>query len=175
MAQHEGADPEDAPGGEVARLRAVRVCDHRGRASDTVDIRNPMQLEMEFDVLRPNVVYPHFVVWHSEADTAAFTTMDVDPEWWNRKRPLGRYRAKVTLPENLLSEGMYRVVARLKAQGASKQFSEDVVGFLVIDPADGTTARGHWAGSVPGVVRPKLQWKTEYSRILDDAPPVPVG
>ncbi len=172
MAGAEWEDPSDAPGGEFARLRAARVCGEDGRVSDTVDIRRPVELVMEFDLLRSGaVVYPHFVIWNTESDMAAFTTMDLDPEWWDRERPAGRYRASVQVPGNLLTEGMYSLIARLKVRNGPKQFSEDAVSFLVVDPADGTSARGHWAGAVPGVVRPKLEWRTEYSPVHKGSPP----
>jgi lipopolysaccharide transport system ATP-binding protein len=34
------------------------------------------------------------------------------------------------------------------------------VAFQVIDSADGDSARGDWAGPMPGVVRPLLRWTT---------------
>ena len=38
----------------------------------------------------------------------------------------------------------------------------DAVGFQVIDSLDGDSARGDYAGPIPGVVRPILHWTTEY-------------
>src|SRR5207248_8726022 len=38
----------------------------------------------------------------------------------------------------------------------------DVVTFKVIDTLDVGTARGDYQGHLPGVVRPKLEWTTEY-------------
>jgi lipopolysaccharide transport system ATP-binding protein len=43
-------------------------------------------------------------------------------------------------------------------------FSErEVVAFQVIDSLDGDSARGDYAGSMPGVVRPLLRWTTRFS------------
>ena len=33
---------------------------------------------------------------------------------------------------------------------------------LVSDSADGNSARGDWAGQMPGVVRPLFKWTTRY-------------
>ncbi len=170
MARHEWPDPATAPGGEYARLRAMWATNSNGRISDTMDIREPVRLEMEFEALRAGtVLYPQFVLWNAEADVAAFTTMDTDPEWWERPRPAGRYRVSATVPGNLLSEGLYRIVARIKSQATSKEFSEDAASFLVMDPADGTTVRGPWKGSLPGVLRPRVEWSTEYSPIHEES------
>ena len=51
MASREWPDPAKAPGGEVARLRAVRVRTEDGSIADTVDIRQPLRVEMEYEVL----------------------------------------------------------------------------------------------------------------------------
>ncbi len=54
------ADLDKAPGNEIARLRAVRVRTEGGEISDTVDIRRPVGIEMEFDVLEEGhvLVFP---------------------------------------------------------------------------------------------------------------------
>jgi lipopolysaccharide transport system ATP-binding protein len=41
-------------------------------------------------------------------------------------------------------------------QGIERQ----AVAFQVIDSCEGDSARGDWAGPLPGVVRPLLKWNT---------------
>src|SRR5436305_12370296 len=45
-ASREWPDSAKAPGGEIARLRAVRVRTEDGRITDTVDIRQPVGLDI---------------------------------------------------------------------------------------------------------------------------------
>ena len=60
-AAREWPDPACAPGGEVARLRAVRVRSAHGEVMETADIRQPVGVEMEYDVLEAgHVLLPHF-------------------------------------------------------------------------------------------------------------------
>jgi lipopolysaccharide transport system ATP-binding protein len=40
----------------------------------------------------------------------------------------------------------------------------DAVAFHVVDNLDGDSARGDYAGPIPGVVRPMLRWTTERAR-----------
>ena len=40
----------------------------------------------------------------------------------------------------------------------------DAVAFQVVDSLDGGSARGTYAGPMPGVVRPMLQWETQLRR-----------
>ena len=57
-ASYEWSDPRNAPGGDVARLRAVRVCTEEGRTAEHVDIREPCRVEMTYDVLKSDHVLP---------------------------------------------------------------------------------------------------------------------
>lgn len=157
--------PETAPGGEVARLRSVRIVDDRDRISDTIDVRRPLRLEMEYDVLQPgHSLLPSFVLWNSEEGVIAFTSFDLDRDWRGRVRPEGRYRSTAWIPANLLNEGMHTVDVRMITQAPQiPQYGVDAaVAFHVVDSMDGTSARGDWAGGMQGVVRPALEWTTEY-------------
>jgi lipopolysaccharide transport system ATP-binding protein len=41
-------------------------------------------------------------------------------------------------------------------------FERDAVAFQVIDSLEGNSARGSFAGPIPGVVRPLLKWTTTF-------------
>ena len=41
-------------------------------------------------------------------------------------------------------------------------YEREVLGFQVIDSLDGDSARGDYAGHIPGIVRPLLQWTTKF-------------
>ncbi|MCS6926687.1 MAG: ABC transporter ATP-binding protein, partial [Candidatus Binatia bacterium] len=87
----EWPDPSTAPGGKVARLRAVRVRTADGRVSDIVDIRHPVRVEMEYEVLQSGrVLVPYFQFRVGEG-FIVFESHDLDPVWCNRPRPAGRW------------------------------------------------------------------------------------
>lgn len=165
MAQREWSDPTTAPGGDIGRIRSVRILDEDDKVADAVDVRRPFRLEMEYEVLEPgHILIPNFVLWNSEEGVAAFTSFDLDPDWRRRPRPQGRYRTTAWIPGNLLNEGMHTVDVRLVTQRPQiLQYAvEAAVAFHVIDAMDGTSARGEWAGGMQGVVRPQLKWTTEF-------------
>jgi lipopolysaccharide transport system ATP-binding protein len=163
QAQREWHDAARAPAGEFARLRAVRLYDHTGAISGSMDIRQPVRVEMEYDVLKGGaVLLPHFRLF--QEDTIVFTSVDTDPEWRKRPRPPGRYLSTMEIPGNLLSEGMLFVeVNMITLDPVRLQFKErDAVAFTVIDSLDGDSARGDWSGGLQGAVRPLLPWRTQY-------------
>jgi lipopolysaccharide transport system ATP-binding protein len=164
-AVREWLDPAKAPGGKVARLRSVRVISTQGKVLEAADIRKPVGLQMEYDVLDSgHVLLPHYYLYNEEG-VAVFGTVDQDPEWRSRPRSEGRYVSTAWIPGNLLAEGTIYVNCNLMTLNPNiLQFLErHAVVFQVVDTLDGDSARGDFAGNLRGVVRPLLEWETSYS------------
>lgn len=164
-AEREWADPARAPGGDVARLSAVRVRGEDGRVSDAHDIRRPIAVEMEYEVLKPGYILLAAYYFYNEEGIHAFTAVDQDPTWRMRPRPAGRYTSTAWVPGNLLSEGtmfVHAIVTTLNP--AITQFNvSNAVTLQIIDSLEGNSARGDIGGRIGGVVRPLLKWRTEPS------------
>jgi lipopolysaccharide transport system ATP-binding protein len=155
----------EAPGGNVARLLAVRVKDDKGRVQQSFDIRKPIGIEMEYEVLKSDyLLLPHYNIFNEEGGWV-FTTIDTDPNWRGR-RPAGKYKATAWIPGNFLSEGLLFVQTSLfTLDPRTIQFEpRDVVSFQVVDSLDGNTARGDWPGTMKGAVRPLLKWTNSYQK-----------
>jgi lipopolysaccharide transport system ATP-binding protein len=163
-AAREWTDPVRAPGDGVARLRAVRVRDEHGRVSDAVDIRRPVSVEIEFDVLEAGHELTPNLHFFNEEGTCVFIVSDQDPEWRGVKRPAGRFVSTVLVPGNLLAEGTLIVAAAVSTMDpvVVHFYEPDAVAFQVIDSLDGDSARGDYAGPMPGIVRPLLRWRTRF-------------
>jgi lipopolysaccharide transport system ATP-binding protein len=161
-AAREWPDLSTAPGDDIVRLCSVRVCTERGEVSASVDIRRPVGIEMEYEVLTPgHALMPH-LHFYNEEGVYAFVAGDLDPEWRGRPRPTGRYVSTAWIPGNLLSEGTLFVGAAISTMSSliAHFYERDAVAFQVVDSMDGDSARGDYAGPLPGVVRPLLQWTT---------------
>jgi lipopolysaccharide transport system ATP-binding protein len=164
-AAREWLESEKAPTGHVARLRAVRALTEDGKLSDAFDIRYPIRLEMEYEILKSGyVLLPHFVV-KTEQGQCAFITVDQDPAWRGRSRPAGRYISTAWIPGNLLSEGMIFISCYcITLNPDTRQFAErNAIAFHVNDKLDGDSARGDYAKEMGGVVRPLLKWTTQVN------------
>ncbi len=165
MASSQWPDPEKAPGGNYARLREVRIQTDDGRIADAIDIRRAFTLAMEYDVLIGDAVMTPIFALNNEEGQRVFTSVDLDPDWRQRPRPTGRFTSTVRIPGNLLSEGMLFVNCTLvKLNPNEVQFRERAtVAFQVFDSMDGDSARGDWPRKIPGVVRPMLEWTTQFT------------
>jgi lipopolysaccharide transport system ATP-binding protein len=165
----EWPDLARAPGADIVRLRAVRVLDKDGDIADSVDIRTPVRIEMEYDVLKSGYIILPNLYLSNEEGVCIFGAQDLDPEWRGRRRPACRYVSTVWIPGNLFSEGMVFVDANMNTlEPFIFQYqSRSAVAFLVTDSLEGDSARGDWTGHMPGVVRPMLRWTTRQLQSAD--------
>ncbi len=163
-AAREWSDLNKAPGDDVVRLRAVRVRLKDGQVSDAIDIRQPVGLEMEYEVLQPGQTFMVYYRVLNEDGTVIFVSVDTDPDWRQRPRPAGRYISTAWVPGNLLNEGTVFVGAAIRTLNPMiRRFhAYDAVAFQVIDSLEGDAARGDYTGNLKGVVRPLLDWNTQY-------------
>jgi lipopolysaccharide transport system ATP-binding protein len=165
-------DPAAAPGDEVVRLRAVRIRDATGATVEAADIRQPVGIEMTYDVLKPGYcLMPRYDLFN-ESGLCIFSTLGLEPEWRSRPRPIGRLVSVAWIPGNYLAEGTLLVSGRVFSPDPVKNhfFGRDLVAFQVVDSLDGDAARGDWEGSLPGVVRPLLEWTTIPVEMADGYP-----
>lgn len=161
-AAREWPELDKAPGNEIVRLRSVRVRTDDGQTTEAIDIRRPVNLEIEYDVLKPGfLLAPIFHVFNEEG-IFVFVTFDSEPEWKKKTRPVGRFVSVAQIPGNFLSEGSYIIAAAISTlDPVTVHFYErDVVAFQMIDTLDGDSARREYAGFMPGVIRPLLHWET---------------
>jgi lipopolysaccharide transport system ATP-binding protein len=160
-------EPSRAPGGEVTRLCGVRIKTEEGMVSDTMDIRRPVGLEMEYEVLKSGYILLPFFNLCNESAVHVLELVDLDPAWRRRRRPAGKYVVTAWIPGNLLAEGMLFVSCGITTlEPRILQFNEqDVAAFQVIDSREGDSARGDWQGTFTSVVRPLLRWETQFDPI----------
>lgn len=162
-AVREWPDLADAPGDEVVRCRAVRVRSDQGQVVDSIDIREPVGIELEYDILTAgHKLLPHFALRNQDG-TVLFVAVDVDPAWRERQRPIGRYVSTGWIPGNMLAEGFVYVQAVLISLDPETVHTimEEVVAFRVLDDLTATnTSRGHYPKPMPGLMRPMLEWTT---------------
>lgn len=161
-AAREWPDPQTAPGNKIVRLRAMRVRNQDGGISEAIDIRQPVQIEMEYEVLKPGYALMPFFSLRNGDGIIAFISFDQNPEWRGHPRPTGHYVSTGWIPGNFLSEGTMVISAGMRSIVPEiLHFSEeDAVAFQVIDVLNADTARGDYAKTIRGVVRPLLRWET---------------
>lgn len=163
MAERRWTPDERPPGNDTARLRSVRVRGKDGQTVENLDIREPVGIEISYDVLEEGWAISPSIVLHNEEGICLFNATDLDPEWRRRNKPIGSYVSTARIPGNYLAEGLIVVSVGLTTYIPLTQhcYERDTVAFQVVDTPDGDSARGDYAGTMGGVVRPLLDWTTE--------------
>jgi lipopolysaccharide transport system ATP-binding protein len=175
-AVREWSDPDEAPGDDRIRLKAVRVRS-KDRHGQEVDIREPVEIEVEYrqlsedPELRPGVT----LRFANDEGVVLFIASEFTYRTiWQRPRRPGIVRSICTIPGNFLAEGrvFVRVVVSSIEPAEAHVNEDDVVAFIVVDPGTGDGVRGQIANDWPGVVRPMLEWTvTDDPAILAEPTP----
>jgi lipopolysaccharide transport system ATP-binding protein len=147
------------------RLRAIRSLNLLGRTSTKHDVKDPIIIEVEWDVLRPRFALNVQIYLRHESGVVAFCSMDnLDSPWRNRIAPIGRYRGRCQIPPNFLNEGMFSIEFLICTSPTTTEYvsAPEAITFYVLDDMKNEGVRGAWAREWPAsILRPRLQW-THY-------------
>jgi lipopolysaccharide transport system ATP-binding protein len=161
-ARRDWSDLRSAPGNDWVRLESVEALSD-GRPASDLDIRCPLEIRITYRVLRGGKVLIPNIHLYSEDGTVMFILHDWHSGWRTKPKLTGRYRTSFDIPGNFFNEG--RIVVKVVAttyQPYQVHFDEpDAIALTVIDATEGVTARGDYAGHIPGVIRPMFESLTE--------------
>jgi lipopolysaccharide transport system ATP-binding protein len=156
--------PQDAPGNEKVRLRAVRLVSG-GEVTSDVDIGEDVRVEVEFWNLQPGARLTTSIHLLSQMKVGVLASANMHSanllrdEWFDRPAPAGLYRASCVIPGNFLNEGRYHLnVIVLTNVSKTEAFAGEVISFNVHESGG---MRKEYGGEWLGVVRPRLAWQTE--------------
>jgi lipopolysaccharide transport system ATP-binding protein len=169
-AAREWPDPSRAPGNDIVRLHAVRIREEDGNVTSTVDIRRPVGVEIEFEVLKDGHLLVPGYQFINEEGVCVFVAGEFHTKWGREARPAGRYTSTAWIPGNFLAEGTLIVAAGVFTLNPFLWhfFERDAVAFHIIDSLDGGSARGDWGGPLAGVVRPMLRWTSRQISVATE-------
>lgn len=156
----------------IARIVSARVLDAQGHEAVTLEVVEPIDIEVVFDLLSSGDVEP--AIHMKTPKDFAFAVAYLDEGFPNGVREPGRYRSIVRIPPNLLNTGVYFVNLALVTPDPLTRhvLLEDALSFHVHEPSDPTeTSRGRYGRGFPGPVRPKLEWRTERTLISEASYP----
>ena len=147
--------PGDAPGNQWVRLLGCRVVQD-GSLAPVVNINQPSQVELEFQVLRPARNLITGVSYYDDTGNCLFASCD----WRPNSLDPGRYRNKVEIPPQLLAEGRINVLAQLVFYEPDIRcvVQPNAITFDSIDSDHPRSVRGYYKGTWPGFLRIGLSW-----------------
>ncbi len=152
------------------RLRAIRVLDRRGELRTQFDVKEPVYIEVDYEVVHAQHVLNLHLYFKNEMGDTIFVAMDnLDTPWRTERTPAGLHRARCEVPANLLNESFVRVDYLICTKPTTRDYVvyPDAVFFHIVDDMRPGGARGDWTREWPAsVVRPRLNWAFEDSARL---------
>lgn len=157
---------QEAPQNEVVRLVKCRMVNSAGKTCQAFQINEEIGIETTYEILEDeNVLIPGFQILSQER-LPLFLVQDVTPEWHRKPRKRGIYTSTAWFTPNLFAEGHFIVDSVFNTYLPENRVhiqEEDLLCFEILDPMDGTTARGDFKGIIPGMIRPMANWQTSYN------------
>ena len=141
---------------------AMRVRDPQGRVADSVQSRQPLEIEIEYELKQPIQGLRVGVYLQTIRGETIFTSFDTDePKQYEKfaTRAAGHYLSRAVLPANFLNEGQYVLGINASSFRVRRYFQEErALAFMV----DAMGAPGmQWPEPRQGPLRPLLYWDIE--------------
>lgn len=154
-------------GDQYATLLDAQIEDQHGTPCGEIDIRSPFFVKMRYQLNQevPLAPVPNFHFYNVQGQCAFISSTRGSVA---TQKP-GIYEAKCSVPGHLLNNEAYFITLGLTFthSGIHVSFAVgDALSVIIRDPIDETIDedRNGFSGSIPGIIRPKLQW--EIKKIL---------
>jgi lipopolysaccharide transport system ATP-binding protein len=152
---------EEPAGDDLVQIEAIELASPDGGTSGAVSINQPVCIRVAFRVLRnsDHILVPNL---HIRTTDGMYVTI-VTPSSSDVK-PLnaGSYIADCSVPANFLNNGTFTVQAAITSFNHGQEVHANVpaaLTFEVVDDLSDTSYRNGYMQAIPGVVRPRLDWR----------------
>ena len=146
--------PAEAPGSEFIRLLAVRVRSKDGQVTTSIHADAPLDIEIEFEVLRPAASLRVGFSLTAHDGTVMFSSKDADT--LDEGRTPGTYVSVCRIPGNFLNYGQYFLSIGADTPMIQTHFFLDRSLSFTIEQSGGIGA--HVSDGRAGLLRPDLPW-----------------
>ena len=150
-------------GDQDAELVSACVENYLGETSTEIDITQSCNISMQYRILSKksgSIAVPNFHFFTADG-ACAFISAPKHLKAYGE----GEYLAICNIPESFLNEGAYFVGLALTSYSDTglhvNYFERNALSFNARDPMTEESGRYGYAGQIPGVVRPALDWQLE--------------
>jgi lipopolysaccharide transport system ATP-binding protein len=144
-------------------LNEILIHDGQQNEKTTFRVDEEIGITLNFSVLKENQNFLFGISVLNEKEIDVFHSHDVGSEYYNSKWPVGDYETTIWIPSNLMAEGIFSIGLGALSHIPFEVFyhNKELLRIKIIDLILGNSARGLHNGGFPGLVRPKLNWKTK--------------
>ncbi|TDG35308.1 ATP-binding cassette domain-containing protein [Pedobacter changchengzhani] len=149
----------DAPKNSLVELISVKAHDANYVNKEFFDITESVGISMKYQVFTEGYIFHSAFNFFNGNGVNIFDAHEyLDSN--NKPKQIGTYEVVAWLPKNLFSEGNIIIGAAILTQNpfVIHLHEMDVIVFNMVDQTNDNPTRGHYVGSLPGIVRPLLEW-----------------
>jgi lipopolysaccharide transport system ATP-binding protein len=173
LAEKSWRTPEVAPGDDLLRLNIVRVRNGMGETQELFDSRESIGIEIGYTVSKTvSNLAAEFVVYDATGHLLFTSANQYDDRLFALHNP-GTYLSTCWIPGNLMTEGTFFLrisIVEIQVPCKVHVHEENALVFQIVDHMKEDSARGRIAHDYPGLMRPKLEWRTRFSEKGSFAP-----
>jgi len=139
---------------------SARCSDINNLIKDTFSVTEEIHLNFAYKTKIEGLQFIHGLKVYNEQDINVFNSHDTKTKRNFIRNVNETYFVKCIIPKNLLNEGTYSIsfALFLPQPFILYEHKMEILKFKLVDLVDGTSARGDYVGSFPGIVRPILEW-----------------
>jgi lipopolysaccharide transport system ATP-binding protein len=141
---------------------SMRVRDPKGNVAETVQSRQPLEIEIEYELEQPIQGLRVGLYLQSLRGEVILTSFDTDePKQYDKygTRATGHYVSRAVLPANFLNEGQYLLGINASSFRVRRYFSDERALTFTVDAMGAPGMQ--WPEPRQGFVRPQLDWRIE--------------
>ncbi len=144
-----------APSGGGVRLMAARIS---AAAEGQFTTANGLTLELLYQVEKEGLSLNISIAVQTESGACAFASASLGDGFAGHPFAVDTYRSLCSIPPHLLNDSVYYVDVFFVRDFTTVVLRvEKVLSFEIVDDGQG---RSGWFGDWPGVVRPRLEWRS---------------
>ena len=145
-------------GDDAVQLRTARLIDNVDNDIDAIDFHEGGGIEFTYEILQTGFLpVPNIHIYNQKGDYLMVLTESSDKVYGD----IGIYKTVLIIPAHLLNDGRY--IAGIAASTMMPEkvhfYDQDAIVFDVVE--DMNLRDNEYRGPMPGLVRPKLNWRTE--------------
>jgi len=152
------------PGDNVVKLQACRIRNANNEVVYDVFSSEEFFVDIEYRVLQSGFYLRAGCVVSDALGDCIFWTADPHSDLVERPAEPGYYRASVLIPGSFMAPGLvrfYAAVGDARTGARVNASAADLLPLVIKDDLHDLRVRGSYQGQLPGVVRPRLEWKTD--------------
>jgi lipopolysaccharide transport system ATP-binding protein len=149
---------DDRPGNDFIKVNEIKLTNTDESALKAITLSRPFLIQIDFDVIQPNVHALFSFSLHSSGSELVFGALSntIDKDKAVVKEP-GSYRVTCEIPANFLNNGSFYINVNGYTENFTNHFAiENPLGFEAHD--DGILRR-EYKGNYAGYLRPLLNWQ----------------